>query len=169
MENKKLYLFYGPNGSGKTTIARFLATKHGGLHIQLDWYSSMHRGKKWHTRKNNMDKINLFLGTLNSAISKTSYNLFFVDGVIIYPFMFKMIKEWCKQNNIKLFTYKLIGDCPELELRVKKRVKEKKNNWNKKLSQIYKQLIFEDTLVIDTTKEKITVLSKKIEKNSGLT
>lgn len=166
---KKLYLFYGPNGAGKTTIARFLATKYKGLHIQLDWYSSMHRGKEWHTRKNNKDKINLLLGTLSSASSKTDYKLFFIDGVIIYPFMFKMIKEWCDENDMEFFIYKLIGKNSELNLRIKNREKKKKINWNKKLPEIYKEITFKKTLVIDTTKEKITDLSKKIKADSGLT
>lgn len=167
--NKKLYLFYGPNGSGKTTTARFLATKYGGLHIQLDWYSSMHRGKEWHTRKNNKDKINLLLGTLSSAISETDYKLFFIDGVIIYPFMFKMIEGWCSGNKIEFFVYKLVGKNFELDLRIKNRKKEGKINWNKKLPDLYKKLTFKKTLTIDTTKEDTIGLSKKIELDSGLT
>lgn len=165
---KKLFLFYGPNGSGKTTIARFLATKYNGLHIQLDWYSSMHRGKEWHVRKNNKDKINLLLGTLDSAIMKTNYKLIFVDGVLIYPFMFRMIEDWCIENNVEFFIYKLIGNVKKLNFNIKKRKKELEINWNKKLPEIYENLIYKNTLIIDIGNKNIEALSKRIIEISNL-
>lgn len=161
MKNK-LFLFYGPNGSGKTTLARFLATKYNGLHIQLDWYSSMHRGKEWHIRKNNKDKINLLLGTLNSAITKTNYKLIFIDGVLIYPFMFQMIEDWCVANNVDFFIYKLTGNSKKLDSNIRKRKKELKINWNKKLSEIYKNLTYKNTLIIDIDDKNIKALSEMI-------
>lgn len=165
----KLFLFYGPSGSGKTTMSRFLATKYNGLHIQLDWYSSMHRGKEWHVRKNNKDKINLLLGTLDSAIMKTNYKLIFVDGVLIYPFMFRMIEDWCIENNVEFFIYKLIGNVKKLNFNIKKRKKELKINWNKKLPEIYKKLTYKNTLIIDIGNKNIETLSKRIIETSNLT
>lgn len=151
MNKKELKLFYGPNGSGKTTLARYLATKNKGLHIQLDLFSSMHRGKNWHTRKNNRDKINLLLGLLQSAITNTNYRKYYIDGVIIYPFMFKMIENWCLDNKIIFEFIKLTGDEEDLKYRVKQRSIKVKKDWNMTLPELYKNFTYRKSIEINTT------------------
>lgn len=160
--NKKLILFYGPNGSGKTTVARYLATKNGGLHIQLDWFSSMLRGKEWHTKKNNKDKIYLLLGSLDSAMKNTKYKDIYIDGVLIYIFMFKMIEDWCKDNNIDYKFIKLSGNETELNYRVKKRIKKQKKDWNKELPKIYKKITYKNSREIITTNKTLEQVIKEL-------
>lgn len=136
MSQKKLYLIYGPNGAGKTTVARYLATKNKGIHIQLDWFSSMQRGKTWYTRKNNKDKINILTGTLDAIFNKTLYKQVYIDGVLIYKFMFEILHKWCIKNNIKLIPIKLVGSESELNKRINIRKKKKIKNINKTLPKI---------------------------------
>ncbi len=163
MNNKKLYLIYGPNGVGKTSIARYLATKNNGLHIQIDWFSSMQRGKVWYTRKNNKDKVNIIIGALDAIFNKTSYKKVYLEGVLIYKFMFDVIKIWCIKNNIELMSIKLIGK----ESIFKKRIifrKKKIKNINKILPQIYKNFSYKNSKVIDIGNFQITEIAKKIDK-----
>ena len=162
-DKKRLFLFYGANGAGKTTLARHLATKYSGLHIELDWFSSMHRGKAWHTRKNNKDKMHLLIGTLDAALVKTKYRLFFIDGVLIYPFMFRMLEDWARENGITLHLFKLVGAQKEMEYRVKRR--KKKQNWNKKLPAIYKKLTYKGSVEIPTTGKTLLEVSRTVSES----
>ncbi|MDD5318377.1 MAG: AAA family ATPase [Candidatus Pacebacteria bacterium] len=160
MIKREITVFYGPNGAGKTTIARYLATKNKGLHIQLDWYSSMQRGKEWYTKNNNREKINLLLGTLDAVVTKTRYNKIYLDGVLLYTFMFKMLEVWCKNNKINYKFVKLVGSEKKLAYRVTKRRKPRKNDWNKKLPKIYKHFTYPSSLEIDTTGKGISKVIK---------
>jgi len=162
-------VFYGPNGAGKTTISRFLATKHKGLQIQLDWFSSMQRGKTWHKKLHCIDRIHMLIGLLNGAISKTKYTLFFIDGVFIYPEMFSLLENWSKENNFTIKFIKITGDTIVLDNRIKKRKKIIKD-WNKTLPSYFKKFSYEnESLKIDTTKNQISAVTKDIEKKLGLT
>ncbi len=163
MPQKKLYLIYGPNGAGKTTVARYLATKNGGIHIQLDWFSSMQRGGVWYTRKSNKDKINILIGTLDAVFNKTSYKQVYVDGVLIYKFMFKILDKWCTKNNIELIPIKLVGSEPKLNKRIDIRKKRGMKNMNKILPKIYKKFSYKGSKIIDTSDLHISGVAKKIE------
>lgn len=162
MSPKKLYIIYGPNGAGKTTVARYLATKNGSLHIQLDWFSSMQRGRAWYTRKNNKDKINILIGTLDAVFHKTSYRQVYVDGVLIYKFMFEILDKWCTKNNIKFIPIKLLGSELKLNKRIdirKKRIK----NINKILPKIYSKFSYKGSEIIDASDLHISKIAEKIK------
>lgn len=147
-----LVLIYGPNGAGKSTISRALATKYNGLHIQLDDSSSMMRGKFWHTRKNNKDKMMLVLGVLNSALQTTKYRKFFIDGVLIYRFMFKLFEKWCRDNNVDFSPVYLTGNCNDLNFRVKRR-RVLKKNWNDSLPEFYEKFSHKSIPKINSSKK----------------
>lgn len=160
---RKLYVIYGPNGTGKTTVARYLATKKGGLHIQLDWFSSMQRGRAWYTKKNNEDKINILIGALDAVFKKTSYKQVYVDGVLIYKFMFKTLDQWCVKNHIKLIPIKLVGSESKLNERIKIR-KKKIKNINKALPEIYKKFSYKGLGIINISKLNVLEVAREIEK-----
>lgn len=156
-----LVLIYGPNSAGKTTIARALATKYRGLHIQIDIFSSMARGKFWYTRRNNKDKIALVLGILDAAIKNTKYRQFFVDGVLIYRFMFKQLEAWCEKNCVKFISIYLSGNFSELNYRIKQR-KTMKKNWNEALPEFYDNLRYKKAVKVDTSGKKPEVIINEI-------
>ncbi|MBI5306736.1 AAA family ATPase [Candidatus Wolfebacteria bacterium] len=162
MENNSyLVLFYGPNGVGKTTIARALATQYNGLHVQIDVFSAMQRGKFWHTRKNNKDKMTLVLAVLDAALLKTSYCRFFVDGVLIYRFMFRQIDDWCRNNKIKFIPVYLTGKLKDLDYRVQQR-KKIQQDWNKKLPTIYKNFNYRPAIRINSSSQSAEQIVKMI-------
>lgn len=166
--SKKIYLIYGPNGAGKTTVARYLATNNSGIHIQLDWFSSMQRGRAWYTRKSNKDKVNILIGTLNAIFKKTSYKQVYVDGVLIYKFMFEIISRWCTENKINLIPIKLIGNELKLDERLDVRKKKKIKNVNKELPKIYQKFSYRGSRIIDTSNLSILEVAKKIEVDKSL-
>lgn len=167
MSHKKLYLIYGPNAVGKTTVARYLATKHGGIHIQLDWFSSMQRGRAWYTRKNNRDKMNILIGTLHAIFNKTSYKQVYIDGVLIYKFMFKILNGWCAKNKIQLIPIKLIGDESELNKRINIRKKAVKNI-NKLLPKIYRKFLYKGSRIINTSNLNIREVVRKVDNSNQI-
>lgn len=156
-----LVLIYGPNGAGKTTITRALATKYRGLHVQIDIFSSMARGKFWYTRRNNKDKMALVLGILDAAIKNTKYRQFFVDGVLIYRFMFKQLEAWCGKNSVRFIPIYLSGNFLELDYRIKQR-KTMKKNWNEVLPEFYDNFRYEKAVKVDTSGKKPEVVINEI-------
>ena len=155
-----LVLLCGPNGAGKTTVARALATKYRGLHIQIDMFSSMSRGKFWYTRKNNQDKIALVLGTLDAAMQKTKYRFFFVDGVLIFRFMFVALEQWCNRWGIRFIPIFLTGNFEDLNFRVETR-KALRKDVNEELPAFYETFDFKKAhRVVSTGKKPKAVISQ---------
>lgn len=164
-----LVLIYGPNGAGKSTISRALATKYNGLHIQLDDFSSMMRGKLWHTRQNNKDKMTFVLSVLDSALQNTKYKKFFIDGVLVYRFMFKLFEGWCGNNNVDFCPIYLTGNLDDLNFRIKTRKKLKKN-WNNLLPEFYEKFNHKNTKKINSSKkttERVFYEIQLLIKNGG--
>ncbi|MDP2598495.1 MAG: hypothetical protein Q8P49_01555 [Candidatus Liptonbacteria bacterium] len=158
---KSLVLFYGPNGVGKSSVSRALATRLGGLHLQIDVFSRMQRGRFWHTRRNNKDKMFLILGVLDGALKNTSYRQFFVEGAVIFPFMIDMLEAWCCGNDVKFIAICLVGKMNDLKIRIKKR-KSPKINWNKQLPGIYKKFNHKDAMILNTSKLSLQGMVRKI-------
>ncbi|MEK7658047.1 MAG: AAA family ATPase [Patescibacteria group bacterium] len=145
-----LLLIYGPNGAGKTTVARALATKYRGFHIQIDIFSSMFRGRCWHSRQSNKDKIILIIGVLDAALKNTSCKKFFLDGVLIYRFMFKELEKWCKSNSVEFVPIYLTGNLSDLNYRIGQRKKLKKDR-NKFLPKLYKNFRHGKAVMINSS------------------
>ena len=158
-----LVLIYGPNGAGKTTVARALATKYRGLHIQIDLFSSMARGRFWHTRQNNKEKIALVLGILDAAMRETKYHCFFVDGVLIYRFMFDALEEWCLKRNVNFVPIYLTGEFTDLDYRLEQR-RNLKKNWNESLPKFYKYFHYSQATEINSSQKSPKAVMKEIGK-----
>ncbi|MBI2278651.1 MAG: AAA family ATPase [Candidatus Brennerbacteria bacterium] len=157
-----LILIYGPNGAGKTTLARALATKYRGLQIQIDTFSSMARGRFWHTRQNNKDKMVLVLGVLDAAMKSTSHRRFFLEGVLIYPFMFKLLEAWCKKNFVKFVPIYLTGNLVDLDFRIRHR-KILKKNWNEHLPEFFENFHYKKARKISSSGKTSQVVLKEIQ------
>lgn len=161
---KKLILIYGANGTGKTITARNLATKYSGLHISMDMFSAMFRGKIWHTRKCSTDKMKLIISVLEAAIKETNYSFFLVDGVLTYSFMFKLLENWCLKNNITFQSVKLIGNLEESKLRIISRNKHTVN-WNNLLPDFYSKYSYKNSLTINVDERSTEYISEQITSN----
>lgn len=142
-------LIYGPNGAGKTSVARALATRARGLHIEIDAFSSMQRGRAWYTRANCREKMALVLGALDAACHGTRRDLF-LDGVLIYRFMFNMIRDWCGRKGFDFRVVKLVGDGAEMSARVQSRASVRKD-LNALLPDIYRRFTYSGTVSVDVT------------------
>ena len=157
-----LLLIYGPNGAGKTTVARALATKYCGFHIQIDIFSSIARGRSWHTRQNNKDKMILVLGVLDAALRNTSCKKFFLDGVLIYRFMFKELENWCENKGVEFIPIYLTGNLSDLNYRIGQRKKMKKD-WNKSLPKLYKNFRHGKAIKINSSGKTPEVVINEIQ------
>lgn len=144
-----LYLFFGPNGAGKTTLAKEFCLRTKAMHIEIDNFSYMQRGRAWYTRQNSKEKINLLLAVLNEAL-KNGRTRFSLDGVLIYPFMFQMIEDWCVKNKIEFHPIKVVGDVDTLNFRVTRRIKLR-YDWNSRLPEFYRSFHYPGQLCVDTT------------------
>lgn len=144
-----LYLFFGPNGAGKTTLAKEFCLRTRAMHIEIDAFSYMQRGRVWYTRSNSKEKIRLVIAVLSEAM-RCGRTRFCLDGVLIYPFMFKMIEDWCSENRVEFFPVKTIGRVDELDFRVTRRIKQK-HDWNSKLPEFYSQFSYPGQTCVDTT------------------
>ena len=139
----------GRSGAGKTTLAKEFCLRTRAMHIEIDAFSYMQRGRVWYTRSNSKEKMRLVIAVLSEAL-RCGRTRFCLDGGLIYPFMFKMIEDWCSENGVEFFPVKTIGRADEINLRVTRRMKQK-YDWNAKLPEFYSQFNYPGQICVDTT------------------
>lgn len=159
-----LYLFFGPNGAGKTTLSKEFCLRERAMHIELDIFSYMQRGRAWYTRRNSFEKMRLLIATLNEAL-RCGRNKFSVEGVLIYPFMFRMLEDWCLTNHIRFIPVKVVGSVSALDFRVTRRIKLKQD-WNSKLPDFYRGFHYRGQVCLDTSNLSVSECVEQILEKS---
>lgn len=172
-KDRFLYLFFGPNGVGKTTLAKEFCLRTRAMHIEIDNFSYMQRGRVWYTRANSREKMRLVIAVLAEALN-CGRTRFCLDGVLIYPFMFKMVEDWCSENGVTFYPVKMVGQNDTLNFRVTRRMKQK-YDWNSKLPEFYDQFNYPGQICVDTTEmdtdscfRRVVKLTQNEKGNNGI-
>lgn len=163
-ETPKLIITYGLSGSGKTSVAKTLASKIPAILIRSDIERNrMSFAKQERYTKDNQKKVYQQLFFLTETLLNNNYSVI-VDATFLCYEDRKLFKDLSKKLRIPFFILHCYTDIEILKQRIKKRLKESKDASEANLSVLEEQILnqkkeplqdteLKDRIFCDTEKE----------------